>query len=82
MAEHTNNHMPNSGHNVTELPHVGKRITKRREALKLTQTEAAKQAGISLGAFANIEGSKHLPGLFVYRRICRVLKVSPGKLLE
>lgn len=74
--------MPNSGHTVKEMPNVGKRIAERREKLKLTQTQAAKKMGVSLGALANIEASRHLPGLPVYRKICRVLGVSPGKLLE
>lgn len=74
--------MPNSGHSVKELPHVGKRIAARRQKLGITQTEAAKAVGISLGAYANVESAKHLPGLVVYRNICRALKVSPGKLLE
>jgi transcriptional regulator with XRE-family HTH domain len=74
--------MPNNGHTVKELPNVGKRIADRREKLKLTQTEAAEKMGVSLGALANIEASRHLPGLAVYRKICKVLGVSPGKLLE
>lgn len=82
MRSHFARYMPNSGHSVKELPNVGKRIATRREKLGLSLTEAAKEIGISLGALANIESSKHLPGLFVYRKICRVLKVSPGKLLE
>jgi len=74
--------MPNSGHTVKELPHVGKRIAQRREQLRMTKTEAAKAVGMSLGGYANIEAAKYLPGLPLYRNICRVLKVSPGKLLE
>lgn len=78
----TQSNMPNTEHNVTQLPHVGKRIAARREKVGLTQTRAAKLMGISLGALANIESSRHLPGLFVYRNICRALRISSGKLLE
>jgi transcriptional regulator with XRE-family HTH domain len=74
--------MPNTGHTVKEMPHVGKRIAARRERLKLTQTEAATKMGISLSCLANIEAARQLPGLKVYKNICKVLRVSPGKLLE
>lgn len=67
---------------VEDLPKFARRLKSRREELKLTPTEVAKRCNMSLATLCNIEEARHLPSLPKYRVLCRVLRVSPGKLLE
>jgi len=67
---------------VKDLPKFGKKLRQRREQLNLTPTEVAKRADINLATLLNIEEARYLPSLPVYRKLARVLRFSPGKLLD
>lgn len=66
---------------VKDLPKFGRALQKRRKELGLTLTEVAKEGKISLPTLANLEAGEYLASLPVYKTLCKVLKVSPGKLL-
>lgn len=59
------------------------KIRKRREALKLTQAEAAERAGIPQPRWAEIEsGTNDNPKLTKLKAIAAALKCPLAKLLE
>ena len=67
---------------VEDMPKFGRTLRKRRELLKLTPTDVAKKCGMALATYCNVEDSRSLPSLPNYKKLCRVLRISPGKLLE
>lgn len=67
---------------VKDIPAFGRRVKARREKIKLTPTEVAERLGVALATYCNVEEGRHLPSLPVYRKLCRVLRVSPGELLK
>lgn len=68
--------------NVKDLPKFGATVRRQRERLGMTATLVAQEAGMSLAFYSNLENGLHLPSLPNYKKLCRVLQVSPGKLLQ
>jgi DNA-binding XRE family transcriptional regulator len=66
----------------TRLPKFGPALKKRREQLNLNPSTVAVRAEISLSTYCNFEEGRYLPSLPVYRILCKVLGISPGKLLD
>ena len=60
---------------------VGARIRRRREALGLTQVQAAALADMSQGDWSALERGYQLPGLGRLERVARALKCGVGDLL-
>lgn len=66
-----------------KLPKVlGKRITRKRKALALTQEELAEKVGISRVYMGYIEQGRNIPTLETLQKIARVLKTSLSSLVE
>lgn len=67
---------------VEDLPKFAPKLRARRERMGMTPTDVADKTGIALATYCNIEDARHLPSLPIYQRLCKVLQLSPGKLLE
>lgn len=64
-------------HGNSKLPkNLGKKIQKRRKAMKLTQERLAEKAGISLVYMGYIEQGKYAPSLEVLERLAKALDIS------
>lgn len=63
------------------LSEMGKRIAKRRKALKIKQTELADTLNISNNHLSNIERGLNQPSLFLLADICNALQVTPDYLI-
>jgi transcriptional regulator with XRE-family HTH domain len=55
---------------------IGKLVRDRRQALKMSQTELARQTGVSDRQIGNIEWARNFPSMSVYIVICRVLGIE------
>lgn len=61
----------------TKLPKtLGKKIQRKRKAMKLTQEDVAERVGISGVYMGFIEQGRYAPSLEVLEKIARVLKSS------
>lgn len=54
---------------------------KARGAIGLTQTQLAANSGVSLSAIKGYETGRNMPGVRELRDLCRVLRVTPNRLL-
>jgi DNA-binding XRE family transcriptional regulator len=68
--------------NVSDLPKFGAALRSRRMELRLKSSQVARGAGIPRSTYCNLEEGRYLPSLPVYQKLCLVLKLSPGKLLN
>jgi len=60
----------------TKLPKtLGKKIQRRRKALKLTQEDVAEKVGVSGTYIGYIEQGRYAPSLEVLEKISRALKI-------
>lgn len=63
-------------HGNSKLPKsLGKKVQKRRKALKLTQEDLAEKVGISLVYMGYIEQGRYAPSLDVLGKIAKALKM-------
>lgn len=53
------------------------KMLKRRKALKLTQEDVAKRAGMTRANYAHIERGRHNPSIEQMKSIAKALKVKP-----
>ena len=60
---------------------VGQRISARRKALGLRQTQVCERCGINNNYLSNIERAVSIPSLEILMRICAALDTTPDKLL-
>jgi len=60
---------------------IGKKITKRRQYLDLTQEELAEKVGVSRAYMGFIEQSRNVPSLETLEKIAKALKVKTNELL-
>lgn len=60
---------------------LGRRISKRREQIKVKQNALAEAIGISNNYLSSIERGKEKPSLEILIRICNALHVTPDYLL-
>lgn len=64
-------------HGNSKLPKtLGKKIQRRRKALKLTQEQLAEKVNISLVYLGYIEQGRYVPSVAVLSKIARVLKIK------
>lgn len=63
-----------------DLPRIGKRIAKRREAAGLTQIELAGRINVSNNHLSSIERGKAMPSLPILIKLCDELKITPDYL--
>lgn len=64
-----------------DYTNLGKRISKRREQIKIKQNALAEAIGISNNYLSSIERGKEKPSLEILVRICNALHVTPDYLL-
>ncbi|MBP3956869.1 helix-turn-helix transcriptional regulator [Gemmata sp. G18] len=63
------------------LQGVGDRVRERRLALKLTQAELGKRAGLHRTFVGSVERGERNVALLSLRKLARVLRVPPAELL-
>ncbi|WP_162241060.1 helix-turn-helix domain-containing protein [Acidovorax sp. Leaf78] len=56
-------------------------LVQAREKLGLTQAQLASESGVSLSAIKSYEIGRTFPGAREIRQLCKVLKLTPNKLL-
>jgi len=59
---------------------VGEEIRARRKALRMTQADLARKAGIPQSHVSRLEHGKHAPSYLTIERIAGALKVKPSQL--
>ncbi len=59
---------------------VGKQIKMRREELKMTQAELAKETGLPQSHISRLEGGVHAPTHITIERIATALDTTPSQL--
>lgn len=67
---------------MLKIDEMGQRVKKRRQSLKMKQTELAKKLGISNNHLSSIETGKQKPSLEIFIQICEELRVTPDYLLQ
>lgn len=55
---------------------MGEKIKKAREKLSLTQSQAAKKAGLNINHFAKLERGEHVPGGETIEKLNKALNVK------
>jgi DNA-binding transcriptional regulator YiaG len=59
---------------------VGHEIRRRRESMKMTQTELAERAGIPQSHVSRLERGKHAPTYVTLERVAKALETTPARL--
>jgi transcriptional regulator with XRE-family HTH domain len=60
---------------------LGEKLRQRARELGLTDTEVARRLGLSQARYANYVNDKREPDFRTFTDICRILSVSPNRLL-
>ena len=66
---------------VTEKFVIASEIIKGRELLGLTQAQLAEQSQVSLSAIKGYETGRNVPGARELKQLCKVLRISPNRLI-
>lgn len=61
---------------------IGKFISERRKAKKLTQQELAEKIGVSDRTIGNWENGRNMPDLFLFKPLCEILDITINELLS
>ena len=61
---------------------LSERLRERREALGISKNALAQAAGIAVQTVSFIESGTNSPSVSTLLRLCVVLKVDPGKILD
>lgn len=65
-----------------DINNIGTKLGSIRNKYKISQTELARKAGISLSYYGQIEREEKMPSVRVLVKICEVLNISVDELLS